>query len=141
MAKKYTKKLLDTLAEQSHAEYYRSKRKKLKPKKARAFDLSRYIINVLRRASYRLRSRTQALDKARVHYGKYKCAKCEQIFERQKIQVDHIDPVVPISGFTTWDEYIARLFCGPEGLQILCKPCHKQKSVAENKERRIHAKK
>lgn len=114
---------------------------KKKTKKYPPFDLNRYIINVLRRASYKLRSRGIALEKARVHYGKYKCAHCAQVFDRQSIQVDHTLPVVPISGFDTWDGYIKRLFCSPEELQILCKPCHKMKSNIENKKRRANVKK
>ncbi len=115
----------------------RHTKKKAKP---RAWNLDRYLINLLRRASYKLRPRTEAVNKARVTYGKYKCANCEKAFDRLAIQVDHIHPVVPITGFDNWDGYIHRLFCDAEGLQILCKPCHKQKSVAENKERRLHAK-
>lgn len=57
--------------------------------------------------------------------------------------VDHIDPVVPITGFLKtkgflgydWDLVIRRLFCEIEGLQVLCKPCHKLKTADERSER------
>jgi 5-methylcytosine-specific restriction endonuclease McrA len=37
-------------------------------------------------------------------------------------------------GFTTWDDYIKRMFEGK--LQPLCETCHKAKSKIENAERR-----
>jgi hypothetical protein len=46
--------------------------------------------------------------------------------------VDHKDPVIdPVVGFTDWNEYIRRMFCGPENLQVLCDPCHAEKTRAE----------
>ena len=38
--------------------------------------------------------------------------------------VDHIDPVVPNIGFTSYDDYINRLFCEMNNLRLLCKKCH-----------------
>lgn len=41
------------------------------------------------------------------------------------VQVDHIDPVVsPESGFTTWDEYIYRMYSNSDNYQLLCLDCH-----------------
>lgn len=62
----------------------------------------------------------------------YKCAKCKESFVAKDIQVDHILPVVPPSGFTTWDDFIKRLFCPAKELQVLCKPCHAIKTKKEN---------
>ena len=62
---------------------------------------------------------------------------------RAEIAVDHIEPVIPVTGRTTWDDYIDRLFNGK--LQILCnykgirdgkKSCHALKTLAENRERK-----
>lgn len=62
----------------------------------------------------------------------YKCNSCSNLFIGSDVQVDHIDPVVsPTEGFTTWDNYIERLFCKKENLQVLCLTCHKQKSKLE----------
>ena len=66
----------------------------------------------------------------------YRCACCQEEFPSKEVQVDHINPVVPSSGFTTWDEFINRLFCGEEELQVLCKSCHLVKTKEENKERK-----
>ncbi len=62
----------------------------------------------------------------------YLCAACKQEYPAKEVQVDHINPVVdPKTGFTTWDEYINRLYCGKENLQVLCLECHKRKSKEE----------
>jgi len=66
----------------------------------------------------------------------YKCASCEDNFVARDVQVDHIEPVVsPQEGFQDWWTYMNRLYCEAENLQVLCKPCHKQKTAEERKER------
>ena len=57
--------------------------------------------------------------------------------------MDHIIPVVdPKTGFTTWDEYIERLFVPKGGWQMLCKSCHDTKThEVENPLRREYAQK
>ena len=61
----------------------------------------------------------------------YQCALCKEEFTQKDVQVDHKKPVVPKTGFTTWDTYIKRLFCDVKNLQVLCKPCHKIKTKEE----------
>ncbi len=68
--------------------------------------------------------------------GWFKCEFCGQ--EREKIDVDHIQPVVPVSGFTTWDAYIASRFVTADKLQGICKDCHQRKTKTENATRKIH---
>jgi 5-methylcytosine-specific restriction endonuclease McrA len=65
----------------------------------------------------------------------YRCAKCLDIFPLKEVEVNHIIPVIPTSGFTTWDDTIERMFCEQIGLEILCKPCHKLVTKQENEER------
>jgi 5-methylcytosine-specific restriction endonuclease McrA len=60
----------------------------------------------------------------------YKCASCEKEFTSTNVQVDHIEA---IGSCSTWDEFIDRLFCEKENLQVLCKPCHKIKTKKEKK--------
>jgi 5-methylcytosine-specific restriction endonuclease McrA len=105
-------------------------------KRKRTFNVKSYAIAVLRRASYRTPARGEVLRTARVAYGRYRCAKCTDVFGRKEVQVDHILPVVQTSGWDGFDGFISRLFCDPSGLQVLCKPCHKDKSQAENKTRK-----
>lgn len=57
----------------------------------------------------------------------YLCAKCRKDFPKTSVQVDHIEEVV-LDKFTTWDEFIERLFCNSDNLQVLCIPCHKKKT-------------
>jgi 5-methylcytosine-specific restriction endonuclease McrA len=62
----------------------------------------------------------------------YKCAKCKKQFPLKQVQVDHIVPIVnPKIGFTTWDDFISRLFCDESNLQVLCKSCHAIKTKKE----------
>lgn len=73
---------------------------------------------------------------AKVSYGRYKCKACQNTFSPSEINVDHVEPVIATTGFTTWDDYINRLFCPADQMQILCKPCHSVKSATENKARK-----
>ena len=62
----------------------------------------------------------------------YLCNACQKEFVATEIEIDHINPVVdPKKGFTTWDDFINRLFCTKENLQALCKECHKIKTRKE----------
>ena len=119
----------------------RRTRKKSSPKKKRPFDPKTFAISALRRASYRLGARYEALNKAKISYGVYACAACKKAFARKNVQVDHITPIVPLSGWDNFDGYIARLFCHSDGLQILCIGCHKSKTKEENAARKALAKK
>lgn len=93
------------------------------------------IKNGLRRIFSRSPLKTEALGKARIKRGLYKCAKCCKGFDRKSIQIDHINPVInPSTGFNDWNEYIERLFT--DNLQVLCLECHRRKTNKENKKRR-----
>lgn len=62
----------------------------------------------------------------------YKCAACTKHFPATDVQVDHISPVVdPDVGFVSWDVFIDRLLCDEDGLQVLCKTCHDEKTKEE----------
>lgn len=109
-----------------------------------------FIKSALRSGSQRWPPRYEALNEAK--RGKsinestgrlaehYECANCNGLFPAKLVVVDHIEPVVPISGFNTWDEVISRMFCPVSGLQVLCKPCHKIKTKEENDLRRANTK-
>lgn len=66
----------------------------------------------------------------------YWCAACKGKFVLKQVQVNHREPVVPVTGFDSWDNLIKRLFCEKEGLEVLCVPCHKSITQQENKERK-----
>ena len=106
-----------------------------------------FITSALRAASRRWPPKYKSLKEAFVgkkvnaKTGKiamhYKCVTCDGIFVAADVQVDHIHPVVdPKKGFISWDVYITRMFCEIEGLQVMCKPCHKEKTTQEKLERK-----
>lgn len=67
----------------------------------------------------------------------FRCEKCgKEPLRRAEVEVDHIVPRVDPHGWTTWDDYFERTFVAADGLQILCKECHRPKSESENKVRR-----
>ena len=102
-----------------------------------------FIISGLRQTSRRWGPIGEVQKEARVSRGLYLCAGCKKHVPastkdgRKRVKnifVDHINPIVdPEIGFTTWDEFIERMFCEKENLQLLCKNCHDVKSDAERK--------
>jgi len=111
--------------------------------------LKTFIISVLRRATFKWKSRTAAYNAAKIQTGAFKtgrakyswqCAKCEQLFKSKEICMDHVDPVVPIAGWQSGEdfdlvEYVERMFPDKEGWQCLCGPCHDKKTEEEDKKR------
>lgn len=70
----------------------------------------------------------------------YRCAACLGEYVAKDVEVNHKLSVIPISGFDSWDGVIERLFCEEDGLEVLCKPCHKIITKQENEERKTYAK-
>jgi 5-methylcytosine-specific restriction endonuclease McrA len=99
------------------------------------FNFKSWMISQLRKASYRYPARNEALKRARRARNEYECAHCKKIFGRKDVQIDHIEPVVKLQGFTSWDDYITRMFCPVEGYQILCKEDHDIKTQKEREQR------
>ena len=80
---------------------------------------------------------------------RYRCAICSGLFPQKFVQVDHIEPVVPLNKQEkdmTYDEMVRRIICEVSKLQVVCstplkyndnKPsCHKLKTDEENWMRR-----
>lgn len=109
-----------------------------------------FIKSALRRASVRWPPRYLALKDAYV--GKkinpetgrmamhYECVMCVSHLPAKQVEVNHKEPIVPITGFDSWDGVIARLFCEKDKLEVLCKPCHRIITKEENDARREYAK-
>lgn len=114
-------------------------------------DIRRFIIPALRRDSMRFHMkidgkkvypRTEALNRARIERGLYKCASCSGTFGPKEIVVDHIIAVIPLTGDThDWNDFINALFVEADKLQILCNPCHDIKSSIEDDMRFQHRQK
>ncbi len=103
-----------------------------------------FVKSQLRGGTSRWGPKQLAKKLANIRRGWYMCAECAQeipttLEERdsrgnrmRNIFVDHIIPVIcPHVGFTSWDDYIERLYCEVENLQVLCRLCHNEKSKEE----------
>lgn len=62
----------------------------------------------------------------------YTCNECKEAFPAKLVEVNHIIPVIPITGFDNWDSVIKRMFCEKEDLEVVCKICHKAITKQEN---------
>ena len=101
--------------------------------------LKRFLINILRRATYKWPARNDSLKNAKKDKGLFQCKSCDELFKQKEVCIDHIIPVVsPKTGFTTWDEYIEKMFPEVEGFQVLCKRCHDVKTELEDQMRKYH---
>lgn len=99
-----------------------------------------FIRSALRRASARWPPACkQVFDEAKRPYkGKnklqkweYKCASCGKWKKRRDVQADHIKPCGSLKEFKDLPVFCERLFCEVDGLQVLCKECHKTKTQEE----------
>jgi hypothetical protein len=116
-------------------------------KKKKEWVLKAAVFSALRRAWGYSPLKKEALDKVKEEYYekckngnsrrrvRFECEHCGKTYAQKGVQVDHIDPVVELSGFVDFNTYIDRLFCPSSGLQVLCKNCHKIKTLAEGKVR------
>jgi hypothetical protein len=105
---------------------------------AKTFNLKSFIINTLRKASYRFPPRNESMKNARIERGKYRWNNCKGSFGPKEINVDHINPVIGEDGFISWDRYIERMFPNIEGFQVLCKICHDVKTEQEDNIRKVY---
>ena len=97
-----------------------------------------FLMSALRRSSRFWKPINECKSNARISRGLYKCQNitCGKVVGPKDIKVDHIEPVIPLSGFPGWDAIIKRLFCAVEGLQAICRACHKEKTQSENEQRK-----
>lgn len=111
--------------------------------------LKNFIINTLRRASFRWKPRGESKKRYKVKVGEfktgrakygYKCAHCEGVFKSGEVKMDHIDPVVALTGWENFDVFIERMFCDEDGFQCLCPECHDKKTSEEKEIRKKHRK-
>lgn len=93
-----------------------------------------FLINSLRRASYRWPSRWKALKRAHIGRNEYYCEHCGLICKKREIALDHVEPVIdPKKGWQDLDVYADRMLPDTEyGFQVLCHDCHDTKTEKEN---------
>lgn len=76
---------------------------------------------------------------------RYRCAICNNLFPQKFVQVDHLEPVVPLhkqEKDMSYDEIVRGVFCEVVKLQVVCSTplkynegkasCHKRKTDLEN---------
>jgi hypothetical protein len=123
-------------------------------------EFKNFIIQTLRKASYRHKPRAEAQRASKCGVSTFQCACCgtwvytgKKTLEKAniavsegvnliagKIKIDHIDPVVGVEGFdgTNWTLYITKMFCPVEDFQIVCTECHSIKSKEETRLRALY---
>lgn len=111
--------------------------KQIKPKVPIRISFAK---NELRKSFKRWFAKNECKKLARVERGKYQCANCKELFKEPQMEVDHRESVVPIDipgSEQSLENYVDRLFVEVDKLDLLCKPCHKQKSKNEQGLRKI----
>lgn len=104
--------------------------------------LKAFLVNALRRASYRYPGRYKAMKRAHIGRNEYFCEICGIIHGRKEGAMDHVNPVVdPATGWVDLDVYAERMFVDEDGYQRLCDRCHDIKTTGENAIRKENKKK
>lgn len=99
--------------------------------------VKKLLIPILRRTSVRWYARNEVFKRQRVGPNQFTCQMCGAVFPRDKMHVDHIEPVMSVrDSWQGWDVYIERLFVKPEQLQLLDEICHASKTLVENELRK-----
>jgi len=107
-----------------------------------------FIMSALRRAQWPVKY--EAIKTAYVKDGinpksgrpckLHLCPVCKALFPQSAMQADHLIPVIPTTGFDSWDGVIERLYCELDGYEPLCKQCHKTRTKTQNEERKRNRK-
>ena len=112
----------------------------------RSFRLSPQMKEVLKKARVEL---PPALKKdgepGKKNQVRYTCAICSGLFSQKNVQVDHIEPVVPLwqkESTMSYDNIVRGVFCSLDNLQVICSTplkrndgnssCHRLKTNEEN---------
>lgn len=104
------------------------------------------VRSILRKGFMYWKPMSVALEKASRPYKgsnkrqkkEYKCAKCNKWFKRTEVDIDHIIEVGSLKNSKDLAQFLENLTPeDPKRFQILCKPCHKQKTNDSRKSRKI----
>ena len=98
-----------------------------------------FIRSALRQKSRWWKPITECKMKARRPYKgpnkrqkfEYQCNQCKDWFPDKKINVDHICPAGSLNSAQDLPDFIERLFCEVDNLQVLCEKCHNIKTKSE----------
>ena len=97
--------------------------------------------SMLRRAWMRDTERAACIRDSRIPYigdnkrrkWSYICVNCDCYFMQDEIVVDHIKPCGTFLCDEDFKTFVPYLFCHRSHLQILCKNCHKIKTLEERR--------
>jgi len=99
-----------------------------------------WIRSALRSKSLRWPPRNEALQRARTPYKgpnklqkwEFECAICKEKFKAKEVCVDHYPkPAGSILSVADIGEFANNLYCEVDNLRVLCVPCHKVHTLAE----------
>ena len=99
-----------------------------------------FIRSALRRAWTKYPNKFRALNNAKlpkkgVRKGRkvflYECEGCHGEFTTSQVTVDHIKPCGSLRSVDDLPVFVSNLFCELDNLQVLCKKCHHEKTMAE----------
>ena len=82
-------------------------------------------------AEAKLRARKPYKGKNKRQKWEYQCAHCKNHFKADEVSVDHIVPAGTLRTYADLPGFVERLFCEVDGLQVLCNPCHNEKTKKE----------
>ena len=99
-----------------------------------------FIRSALRKMWLKYPNRFKALNAARLPHkgirrGKrvylYECASCGSENTTSNVTVDHIKPCGSLRSYDDLTPFCSNLLCDLDGLQVLCKKCHHNKTLEE----------
>lgn len=129
---------------QPRKELTKMAKKKLKPRTRNHGTLTEAghwsrIRSVLRRSFMRgWRPGSACLQESKRDYSgsnkrqkfEYECSQCKKCHPRKEVQIDHVVEAGSLRCADDLPGFVERLFCEVDGLQVLCKKCHKVKTDA-----------
>lgn len=98
-----------------------------------------FIRSALRQAFSRYPVKYQVKDQAKRELKhkkgrqkyEYQCSKCGRWFAGKEVEVDHIVPAGSLKDYDDLPGFVSRMFCEEDGLQVLCRECHKGKTLED----------
>jgi hypothetical protein len=63
----------------------------------------------------------------------YQCACCKAWYPNKEVEVDHIIACGSLRCYDDLAGFVKRMFCEADGLQVLCKTCHRSKTNGPSK--------
>lgn len=112
------------------------KKKTHKPRKKKKYNLKSKLTSAIRRIWFYGPERRDKVQQLKDTGNK--CQICSKSFD--KLQIDHIIPCVPLTGFDDWSSYIDRTFVHINGLRGLCEKCHKAVTTVQTNIRKNNKK-